>query len=250
MDIDSCREMELLTREFWPAARVTRLPNGWIIGENDGVTWRANCAFPYGEMTPQAVEDVERFYAAKSLPSAFKMTEAAPAGLDQFLMKRGYEKRMLTYVQTCPLEELNTEQSKLNFEVEILDHLEETWLAKQAVDERYQGPGLAVLRGILGRIPGQKGFAKVSINEETPGVGLGVVHRGWLGLFSIRVDPGSRRKGIGGAISDALLGWGLMRGANQAFLQVEEDNSPAIALYRMRAFKTGYQYWYRIREFT
>ncbi len=247
MDADSIVEMELLASEFWPPVHRTTLSNGWVLGDNEGVTWRANCVFPYGALSDEIILQVEHEYGSMGLPSAFKITQAAPPHLDDVLEKRGYEKHMVTHVQTRPLRRDDSAGLHTDLSISLGYAPSDNWLNKQAVDERYRGRGLKVLQGILGRIPGEKAFVDVSTGSGVIGVGLGVVHKKWLGLFSIRVDQESRRRGIGGAISDVLLDWGLQKGAEHAFLQVEDDNRPAIELYRKRGFQTAYTYWYRIR---
>jgi ribosomal protein S18 acetylase RimI-like enzyme len=250
MDPEPIVEMELLTSEFWPAETRVTTPYGWVLGSNSGVTWRANCVFPYGEPRNllSAVREVERFYDEHGTHTAFKLTAATELTrkLDTLLQKRGYEKYMITYVQT---RDLSTNPAGSTDAIVTLEsNLSDRWLQKQAVDERYHGENLQVLRGIINRIPGTKAFALVESDSELVGVGLGVVHRGWLALFSIRTDPDVRRMGIGGAISDTLLSWGAKTGAQNAFLQVEADNGPAISLYRKRGFGTAYTYWYRIKK--
>ena len=69
-----------------------------------------------------------------------------------------------------------------------------------------------------------------------------------MGIFSIRTMPEFRRRGVGWSINCALSIWGEENGADTAFLQVEADNNPALALYEKLGFKTLYTYWYRILE--
>ena len=249
MKEDDMANFELLQSEFWPGKSIHKLL-GWTVNEDSGVTWRANCVFPYGAVTLDQVEslidEVIRFYNGSGHPAAFKITNACqPPDLDERLERRGFEKRMLTHVQTLDLgiDRFTLEPTS---SPEIHPNVTEEWLDKQKVDKRYQGQGLKVLEGILRRIPGEKGFAIVRSEEKVVAVGLGVVHKDWLALFSIRVDSDKRRKGIGRTVSKALLNWGMELGARKAFLQVEVENIPAQALYRELGFETVYTYWYRI----
>ena len=60
----------------------------------------------------------------------------------------------------------------------------------------------------------------------------------WLGLHGLTVDPAHRRRGRGTAVVAALLEWGAERGATTAWLHVEVDNEPGLALYEGLGFRT------------
>ena len=101
-------------------------------------------------------------------------------------------------------------------------------------------------RAIIDRIDLPAGYAVLVGDDDAPiAAGLGVVADEWLGLFEIVVAESWRRRGIGRAVTEALLGWGGAEGATRAFLQVVADNRPAIALYQQLGFQRGYTYWYR-----
>ena len=58
----------------------------------------------------------------------------------------------------------------------------------------------------------------------------------WLGLHGLTVEPAHRRRGRGTAVIAALLEWGAERGATTAWLHVEVDNGPGLALYEGLGF--------------
>ena len=100
-------------------------------------------------------------------------------------------------------------------------------------------------RGIVDRIDHPAAFVQRWGTEGPHAAGLAVVVGEWLGLFEIIVRPDLRRNGIGSAVTRSLLTWGQQAGAERAFLQVVEDNKPAIALYEAVGFTAAYKYWYR-----
>ncbi|PWR20243.1 GNAT family N-acetyltransferase [Zavarzinia aquatilis] len=55
-------------------------------------------------------------------------------------------------------------------------------------------------------------------------------------VITLAVDPGWRRRGIGGRLLAAGLGRATQAGATTAFLEVAIDNIAAIALYREAGF--------------
>jgi GNAT superfamily N-acetyltransferase len=88
--------------------------------------------------------------------------------------------------------------------------------------------------------------AAADVGGRPAGVGFGVVDRGWLGVFGMATDPGLRRRGIATAVVGALARAGVEAGATRAYLQVEVDNAPALALYRRLGFAPSHRYHYRV----
>ncbi|MBI3122096.1 MAG: ribosomal protein S18-alanine N-acetyltransferase [candidate division NC10 bacterium] len=60
-----------------------------------------------------------------------------------------------------------------------------------------------------------------------------------LHINNIAVDPRWRRRGIAGALLEAALDHGRMRGARRAFLEVRVSNLAAQALYRQYGFEAA-----------
>jgi len=56
-----------------------------------------------------------------------------------------------------------------------------------------------------------------------------------------------RGRGLATAIVTVLSNWALQCGASHAFLQVNDDNAAALAVYRKFGFDTRYAYHYRAR---
>jgi N-acetylglutamate synthase len=75
--------------------------------------------------------------------------------------------------------------------------------------------------------------------------GLAILEGDHVGLFDVVTREGCRRRGFARTMVSALLRWGLEAGARRSYLQVEEGNAPAIALYEPFGFTLAYRYWYR-----
>jgi len=73
---------------------------------------------------------------------------------------------------------------------------------------------------------------------EATASGRAALDRDWLGLHALSVQADHRRQGLGKAVMAALLVWGAQQGARTAWLQVETDNEPALALYESLGFVT------------
>jgi N-acetylglutamate synthase len=81
--------------------------------------------------------------------------------------------------------------------------------------------------------------------HETAETGSPVVARGeagvegdWLGVHNLVVEPAYRRRGLARAVLAELLDWGGEHGATTAWLHVQTDNGPALALYDGLGFAT------------
>jgi ribosomal protein S18 acetylase RimI-like enzyme len=98
----------------------------------------------------------------------------------------------------------------------------------------------------MNRITLEKAFATAVQGETIVGTGIAVVDGNWLGLFGLITDEAVRRQGIATAITQSLILWGINRGATDGYLQVEERNEPAKALYSSLGFEETYTYWYRV----
>ena len=84
------------------------------------------------------------------------------------------------------------------------------------------------------------------LDDEPVAWGLAVLERGYVGLFDIVVAPDLRGLGLGRQIVCALMAWGREAGADQAYLQVREENEAARALYRGLGFIDAYRYTHRV----
>jgi len=77
-------------------------------------------------------------------------------------------------------------------------------------------------------------------------VGLGVASGdGCFGVFSMLTLVPARRRGLGRAVLVALARAATSAGAEWLYLQVEEDNASARALYAQLGFAARHGYHYR-----
>jgi ribosomal protein S18 acetylase RimI-like enzyme len=75
------------------------------------------------------------------------------------------------------------------------------------------------------------------LTATTPrGRGQAGVDGDWLGIHDLAVDAEHRRQGVATALLRTLLEAGAERGATTAWLHVETDNAPALALYERLGF--------------
>jgi len=68
-----------------------------------------------------------------------------------------------------------------------------------------------------------------------------------VGLYDVFVAPEWRGRGLARRLCARLLALAYAEGATTAYLQVDADNAPAIAVYERLRFADGYRYHYRLR---
>ncbi|OWV07878.1 GNAT family N-acetyltransferase [Micromonospora wenchangensis] len=258
-------ELELAADEAWPAPVRGRLGD-WLLRSADGWTGRANSALPVGDPDrplPAAVDAIERWYAGHGQPAMVNtpLPLAVPVGAE--LDARGWTARPLTLVQTVPLTTL------LNPEPLPGPASPGPGPAPHDADRDGDGPPvaldvvpseewLAVAAGRKGGLPdsarhiltavARVRFAQVYADGRLLATGRGTVtgQGRWLGLSLIEVTPSARRQGLAARVVRALAAWGAAEGATRAFLQVEQRNTGAVALYRKLGFTTHHTYLTRV----
>lgn len=243
-------EIEELAFNAWPAS-VTQQVDGWCFRFNGGVTGRANSVWPNihrGEVPlGEKFAAAEAFYQRWKQPALFQVCPAAaPENLDALLDARGYQPpSSRTCVQVAELETvLARRPAPTAFTVTVEPHSSYEWF-KAFAGEAIVRPESVIRKGIMDRIGPQTGFVKVREADQTLAVGLGVLERGWVGLFCIATLPEHRRRGTGTAVVTALAQWAAEGGATRAYLQVTAENTAAQSLYERLGFRTLYQYHYR-----
>jgi N-acetylglutamate synthase len=129
--------------------------------------------------------------------------------------------------------------------VSVAERVTPGWLAAWAATEGRPDTA-ATGRLVLATIGPPAGFLAATRDGEVVGVGLVVAERGWAGLFCMATRPEDRRRGVASAVARRAAGWAAGREARQLYLQVEEDNLPALRLYRRLGFRPSHHYHYRV----
>ncbi|MFF5053894.1 GNAT family N-acetyltransferase [Micromonospora sp. NPDC000663] len=238
--------LERAADEAWPAPTRGRLGD-WLLRSAEGWTGRANSALPVGDPDrplPAAVDAVERWYAEQGQPAMINtpLPLAAPVGAE--LDDRGWGSRPPTLVQTTPLPLPAAADPSAGVAVELVSVPSEEWLAV-AAGRKGGLPDAA--RHVLTAVE-QVRFAHVYADGTLVATGRGTVtgEGRWLGLSLIEVVPAARRQGLARRVIHALADWGVSAGATHAFLQVEQRNTAAVALYRTLGFTTHHTYLTRV----
>lgn len=239
--------------------REVREVGGWRVGLSGGFTRRANSvvALAEPEDVPASIDEVERIYAGHRLPATFRVcAQSRPDDLDDLLRERGYRDVSHTLVMVRESLEEGVVPAAEDPEPGALGTLDEVsrvvtdepdeewlsgWLAVRTAHPVDHELAAAVLSGVRA----------VYVRALDAGATIGVVRAAlvgdWVGLSCLGVHPDARRQGIGRALTIEALRVAAERGACHAFLQVQESNESAIALYGQLGFAPAERYHYRER---
>lgn len=129
--------------------------------------------------------------------------------------------------------------------IEVGSTVEEAVLARGWVEDvtvGFQLAGLAATRRILpppaedARVEVQANAAQVLITFGDTARIMGTMERDWLAIHDLEVAEPYRRQGLATKALATLLEWGAERGARAAWLHVETNNAPGLALYEGLGF--------------
>ena len=233
----------------WPAPYQV-LYDGWLLRFAGGFSKRVNSV---NFLSPSKMPIEEKFgyceaaYSRMGLPVIYRLVEPlSPPGLVEALEAAGYYSYDPTLVLGCPLREPG-EASKEGLLKEV--SLDE-WVE---IRVNLSGTPIAewdIYRQILAFIVPEKTLLVLYHDDQPAACGMGVVERSLLGFFSIYTTQDFRRQGYGKQVMGALTRWGLAKGAQYGYLQVEADNLPALVMYEALGFERCYQYRYyrRMKE--
>jgi len=239
----------------WRAPEEDRLGD-WLLRAADGFTGRANSALAVGDPgrpLDRAAPVVRDWYAARGLPAMIAVPypadrpQAAP--VSRFLAERGWSVRSgAVTVMTAPARQIariagRVPDTPAGTRVGVDPQPDEAWLGLY----HYRGqPGLPpVARQVLTSAPWQA-FASIRAAGHTVAIGRVAAAAGWAGLTAIEVTPEHRRRGLATVITATLAARAAAYGAGHLYLQVEDDNEAARALYRRLGFTAHHGYHYRV----
>jgi N-acetylglutamate synthase len=234
----------------WRGTEEDRL-GGWLLRAAGGFTGRANSALAVGDPglpLAAAAAAVQRWYAARGLPAmisvAYPCGRPGRSALDRFLADQGWTVRPgAATVMAAPATAVAASAPPGQPPVDVAAGPDGAWLARYHYRGEQHLPPAA--RQVLRSAPWQA-FGSVRADGATLAIGRVAVARGWAGLTAIEVDPRHRRRGLARALTAALAARAAAHGADWIYLQVEDGNAPARALYRRIGFTEHHGYHYRV----
>ena len=224
--------------------------DGWLLRVSPGKAKRARSVtahFGSSLPLPAKIDHCESVYAAAGLPTLFRMTPfQKPADLEDALACRGYVAFDRTLVQALPLAtppdfgpappDVELTAPPIAAFVDAVGELRASTAEQRTAHLERLASTPLVTHAVIARVAGRPAAC-----------GQVALDHGLAGIFDMVTDPASQRQGLATAIVTELLSWAWDHGASHAYLQVNDDNAPALAVYRKFGFATVYDYHYRAR---
>ncbi|MEV8567092.1 GNAT family N-acetyltransferase [Streptomyces sp. NPDC051322] len=235
-------ELARVVARAWPPVESEQLGD-WQLRAAAGFTRRANSVLPLGDPgrpLDEALTYVRDWYAARGLPAYLQIAtghEGTQEVLAAEVERRGWTREVTALIRTGPLAPVGDLDADIS-RVALSRSFDDAWLARY---QRSRNPGPEVTQVIAGGP--STWFASVAGTGQVPAaIGRCVVDGRWAGFMAIEVDPAARRQGLATAVMTALARTALTEGASAAWLQVEEENAAARALYDGMGFETHHSY--------
>ncbi|MFF4941828.1 GNAT family N-acetyltransferase [Streptomyces rubiginosohelvolus] len=238
----SFEELAAVTARAWQPVESEALGD-WRLRAAGGFTRRANSVLPLGDPglpLGEAFGRVRHWYEERGLP-AYVQTATGAEGTQELLCaeleEHGWRREVSAEVRIAALAPVGDREAEVSA-VRLTREPDAAWLARY---QRFSTPGPHVLR-VLGSGP-SVWFATVPGSGDAPdAIGRCVVDGRWAGFMAVEVAPEQRRRGLATTVMTALARRALDEGAWAAWLQVEEDNEGARALYDGMGFAGHHRY--------
>ena len=262
--------MEEMSLNAWPSYRIEYY-DGWILRYSHNYSFRTNSVEQIAPGTIPIEEKIaycEGIYRELRCPANFKIQQLLDPDFDALLESKLYRIRHRTNVMTMDLadsrllKETGREylfENRLNLPTLVHYREDLTVQLNAFVTEEWlrglfslNGTSDPTLRRIVPKmyvaIPKKTIVASVEIDGRMAASGLGILDRGWVGIYAIYVSPSCWGRGYGRAVCSTLLRTAQEAGASRAYLQVVSNNRRAIHLYESLGFSNFYTYWFRSKE--
>jgi ribosomal protein S18 acetylase RimI-like enzyme len=224
--------------------------DGWLLRFSPGKAKRARSVNPhFGSSLPliEKIAHCEALYAARALPALFRITPfSRPADLETALERRGYVAFDRTLVQVVRLPD-GTAPLHGGADVELVAAPIASFVETAGVLRGSTPEQRAAHLERLAHTPLATHAVVAAIDGRAVACGQVAVERDLAAIYDMVTAIDMRGRGVATRIVQALLAWAREQRAAPAFLQVNDDNGPALAVYRKFGFATAYTYHYRAR---
>ncbi len=244
-DLATVRQYEAAGFRAWPASAV-HYDGTWVVRLTAGhPAKRLNSVNP---LDPHDVKDLAdriiragRRFEAYGRPLTFRLSPLGGTALVRHLSSQGWHDFGHSFVMRMDLDTEAVHGAMDQIPMKDMGRFVSASMTTHGTDPALR-PGLSE---IIGAIQPEAGLFVLEA-DDAPLASAICVHDGELaGLFEVATARAERGKGHARRLLLSALKWARLRGARQAWLQVEADNIAARRLYEGLGFRDLYRYHYR-----
>jgi N-acetylglutamate synthase len=223
---------------------VQELP-GWLLPFDTGTVGRAKSAVPLLHSADNAqvamLDSIEQHYTARGMQASFRLPDVPSFdAMRTALIDRGYRPEQPTLVQIAKISAMRAVTTQAAAEV---DSTPDAGWASVFLGEGFDPVDGASRVQTLSKASGTV-FASVREAGHTIAAGAGAFSQRWASVHGMRTAAAHRGKGLAARVLVGLADTAARKGLEQVFLQVEEGNTSALALYQRAGFQTAWKYVY------
>lgn len=220
---------------------------GWLLPFDESTIRRAKSAVPlrHSGLDATQIPRIETLYAERGLQAAFRVADVPGlANIQGELTRLGYQAIQPTLVQVGTVQQMRSicQAPPADVSDKPTAHWSSVYLAEgfDPVDGAHRIQALSRSRHVV--------YASVEESGQAIAAGTAAMSHGWASVHGMRTVPQHRGRGLAVQILAGLADTATAQGLERVFLQVEEANSAALALYRRAGFVTAwrYHYWQRV----
>jgi GNAT superfamily N-acetyltransferase len=220
--------------------------DGWLLPFDNSTISRAKSAVPvrHRHLDAAQLAQIESLYTQRGLQAAFRVADVPGlANIHTELTRLGYQAQQPTLVQTGTVLQMR----RLGDSVQGLPaHTSDTPTPQWS--SVYLAEGFDPVDGAhriqaLSRSPHMV-YAFVQESGQSIAAGTAAWSQGWASIHGMRTQPQWRGRGLAARVLAGLADAATARALERVFLQVEEKNASALALYRRAGFATVWRYHY------
>jgi GNAT superfamily N-acetyltransferase len=240
-------ELEALSTLTWPPREIKEMGQ-WRLRISDGVTYRANSVFvagppPFGEpgvAIEDAVEQVEKIYAASQLPAVFHLITPTYQEFADYLIDKGWKEKVGAAFMVCDI----TDSSEI---AGTLIEKNLTLLNEDSPTPEFLAlHNDEILEAIMNSYPAR--YLSICSDGITIATARMAISDSWAIVTRLFVSESHRRQGLAELLMQACLGYSHAQGIEKMCLQVDRSNIGAEALYEKLGFRVHHTYSFIERE--
>lgn len=217
--------------------------DGWLLPFDDSTIGRAKSAVPvrHRNIDAGSITTISALYADRGLKAAYRVADLP--GLEPIhaeLSRQGYTAQQPTLVQVGTVKAMRALCRDIPARVSATP--EPAW-ASVYLAEGFNPVDGANRVQALSRST-HTVYACVEEDGQTVAAGTAAFSHGWCSIHGMRTLPAQRGRGLAARILAGLADTAVHRNLERVFLQVEEGNTGARAVYQRAGFTTAWRYHY------